>query len=93
MKAIIERFSGELSARYLPYLETLMVDLVSDAGALEFRCGFALRSDHELRSFVVQVPAKAALTDKNREVIVEAVFKQLETLIDEAIAQGRANTN
>lgn len=87
MKAIVERLSGELSNRYLHYIESLMVDLWSENGQIEFRCGFALRADHELRTLTITVDATAGTNDAERELIVGAVFKRLEQTIDEAIAE------
>ncbi|WP_281261476.1 hypothetical protein [Devosia naphthalenivorans] len=41
----------------MTYLETLVVDLWSEHGFIEFRCGFSLRSDHVLESLTVELPA------------------------------------
>jgi hypothetical protein len=51
MKATVDRMTAELTDRYLHYLETFKVDLWSEAGLIEFRCGFTLRGDHLLRRF------------------------------------------
>lgn len=73
MKALVERLSAELSDRYIQYLETFMVDLWSEAGLIEFRCGFALRRDRELRTFTLKVPAAIGKTDAEREVLIAVI--------------------
>ena len=93
MKAIVERLSEELCRTYVPYLETLLVDLWSDAGFIEFRCGFTLRRDHALRQFTLKVPAVIGETDAERELLIVVVFEQIEELIDEAIAEKSAEVN
>jgi hypothetical protein len=37
MKATVDRFSAQLTDRYIHYRETFMVDLWSDLGRIEFR--------------------------------------------------------
>jgi hypothetical protein len=90
MKDLVERLRGEMLARYLLYVEDIIVDLRSGNGQIEFRCGFALHADHTLRTFTVKGPAKAAVTDSDRQVIVEAVFSHIQSLIDEAVAETGA---
>ena len=70
MKALVDRLSAELSERYVQYLETFMVDLWSEAGFIEFRAGYSLRRDHQLRSWTVKVEADSALADAERELLV-----------------------
>ena len=67
MQDLVDRLSAELSNKYLTYIETFMVDLWSEDGFIEFRCGFTLRSDHVLKSLVVrcqpqQEPAMPSVT-------------------------------
>lgn len=88
MREIVERLSGELSARYLQYIESLMVDISATHGHIEFRCGFALRADHELHTLTISVDATAGINAAERELIVGAVFKQIEETIDEAITEA-----
>lgn len=73
IKDFVERLRGEMLARNLLYVEDFIVDLRSGGGQIEFRCGFALHADNTLRTFTVQGPAKAAVTDSDAQVIVEAV--------------------
>lgn len=40
MKALVDRLSADLSERYVQYLDTFLVDLWSEEGFIEFRCGF-----------------------------------------------------
>lgn len=54
MKALLDRLSANLSAKYIQYIETFMVDLWSDAGFVEFRCGFCMRRDHEQHQFTLR---------------------------------------
>lgn len=93
MKAIVDRLSAELTERYIHYLETFMVDLWSEAGFIEFRCGFTLRSDHLLRRFKLKVPAVAGDTDGERNLIIVVVFEQIEEVIDKAIAEDRTKSH
>jgi hypothetical protein len=93
MKVLVDRISAELTSRYVQYLETFMVDLWSEAGFIEFRAGFSLRSDHELRSFTVKVEADAGETDAQRELLIIVVFDEIEEQIDLAIAANRVTAN
>ncbi|MHA6732458.1 hypothetical protein [Devosia sp. A369] len=92
MQATIDRLSEQLSRHYLIYLETLLVELVSEGGALQFHCGFSLRSDHALRTCRFGVPSGEWSTDLERDAIAAAVFEELEHFIDEEIVeQQQAN--
>jgi hypothetical protein len=93
MQATIDRLSEELSKRYLMYLETLLVELVEDNGALEFRCGFTLRRDHRLRTCRFGVPSGGWSTDQEQGIIATAVFEELEHFIDEEIAEQVQQAN
>ena len=93
MKAIVDLLSAELTERYVHYLETFMVDLWSEAGFIEFRCGFTLRSDHLLRRFKLKVPAVDGDTDGERNLIIVVVFEQIEEVIDKAIAEDRTKSH
>lgn len=93
MKALVERLSAELSDRYIQYLETFMVDLWSEAGFIEFRCGFTLRRDHELRTFTLKVPAAIGKTDAEREVLIAVIFEEIEGRVDSAIAEHKVVSN
>ena len=93
MKATVDRLSAELTSRYVLYLETFLVDLWSEAGQIEFRFGFTLRSDHQLRQFTLKVPALAGDTDGERDLIIVIIFEQIEDMIDEAIAERRVTVN
>jgi hypothetical protein len=93
MKALVERLSAELSERYIQYLETFLVDLWSDRGFIEFRAGYSLRRDHELRSFTVKGEADSGQTDAERELLIHVVFDEIEEQIDLAIADNKVNAN
>jgi hypothetical protein len=93
MKAVVDRLSEELANRYLPYIETLLVDLWSERGVIEFRCGFTLRCDHALRQFTLKLPADDGETDAERELLIIVIFEQIEQLIDEAIAEPKTGVN
>ena len=93
MKALVERLSAELSERYVQYLETFLVDLWSERGFIEFRAGYSLRRDHKLRSFTVKVEADSGQTDAERELLVIAVFDEIEEQIDMAIADSTVDAN
>lgn len=93
MKALVDRLSAELTARYVQYLETFMVDLWSERGFVEFRAGYTLRRDHQLRSFAVKVDADSGQTDAERELLVVVVFDEIEEQIDLAIADNRVDAN
>ena len=93
MKALVDRLSAELSERYVQYLETFMVDLWSEAGFIEFRAGYSLRRDHQLRSWTVKVEADSAQTDAERELLVIVVFDEIEEQIDLAIAGNSVAAN
>lgn len=93
MKALVDRLSAELSSKYIQYIETFMVDLWSEAGFIEFRCGFCLRRDHELRRFTLKVPAVAGETDGERELLIVVIFDEIEELVDKAIAEDRVGAN
>ena len=93
MKALVDRLSAELSSKYVQYIETFMVDLWSEAGFIEFRCGFCLRRDHQLHRFTLKVPAVAGETDAERELLIVAIFDEIEELVDKAIAADRAGNN
>ena len=89
MKDTVDRLSAELADRYIHYLDTFMVDLWSEAGFIEFRCGFTLRRDHLLRRFKLRVPAVDGDTDGERNLIIAIIFEQIEDVIDKAIAENR----
>ena len=93
MKAMIERLSADLSERYVLYIETLLVDLWSDAGRIEFRCGFSLRSDHVLRQIDIKLPADVADNDSERLALIHVVFEELEEQIDIAIAESKSSAH
>lgn len=93
MRALVDQLSDGLSARYLQYLETFIVDLWSDDGIIEFRCGFSLRSDHVLRSLTIKLPATSGTSDAEREALTNAVFQELEEQIDLVIIEDRLVTN
>ena len=93
MKALVDRLSAELTSRYVQYLETFMVDLWSDRGFIEFRAGYSLRRDHQLRSFTVKVHADSGQTDAERELLVIVVFDEIEEQIDLAIADSKVDAN
>lgn len=93
MKALVDGLCSDLAERYVQYVETLMVDLWSDDGHIEFRCGFSLRRDHELRSVTLKIPAHLGRTDEERKLVVLAIFDEIEELIDEAIAEQRVLAN
>lgn len=93
MKGLVDRLSAELTARYVQYLETFMVDLWSERGFIEFRAGYTLRRDHQLRSFTVKVDAESGQTDAERELLVIVVFDEIEEQIDLAIADNRVDAN
>ena len=93
MKALLDRLSAELSERYVQYLETFMVDLWSDHGFVEFRAGYSLRRDHELRTFTVKVEADTGQTDAERELLILVVFDEIEEQIDLAIAGNKVDAN
>lgn len=93
MKELVDRLSAELSTKYIQYLETFIVDLWSEAGFVEFRAGFSLRRDHQLRSFTVKVEADAGQTDGERELLIAVVFDEIEEQIDIAIADGLVDAN
>lgn len=86
MKAYVDQLSATLIEQYKLYVETFMVDLWSDHGLIEFRVGFALRSDHKLRSQVFKIEATEAINDVERRAVVAALFLEIEDHIDEAIA-------
>ncbi|WP_375600350.1 hypothetical protein [Devosia sp. Naph2] len=93
MQTTIDRLSQELSSRYVFYLETLLVELVGEGGALQFQCGFSLRSDHLLRTCKFAVSSTEWSTDAERDAIAFAVFEELEHFIDEVIAEHHQDTN
>lgn len=86
MKAYVDRLSANLTEQYKIYLETFIVDLWSDHGLIEFRVGFTLRSDHQLRSFIVKVDAAEAINDVERMAVIAAIFVEIEDQLDTAIA-------
>ena len=90
MKAIIDRLTDELSERYLLYVEQVTVDIWSEGGEIELRCGFTLRRDHYERAVIFKLPATLANNDADREKVLGAVFQQFEILIDRAIADEAA---
>jgi hypothetical protein len=93
MKELVDRLSAELSDRYVHYLETFLVELWSEAGFIEFRCLFTLRSDHLLRRFKIKVAALAGDTDAERRLIVVMIFDEIEEKIDLAIAERKRDAN
>lgn len=93
MKALVDRLSADLSERYLQYLDTFLVDLWSEDGFIEFRCGFSLRRDHELHRHTLKVPAVAGETDGERELLIVVIFDEIEELVDLAIAKRKVDAN
>ena len=93
MDALVDRLSAELTSTYVQYLETFLVDTSIQAGLIEFRCGFSLRRDHKLRQFTLEIPEMSHETDGERELVVVAIFDEIEELIDKAIAERGTATN
>lgn len=93
MKAYVESLSATLIEQYKIYLETFMVDLWSEDGFIEFRVGFALRSDHKLRSEVFKIEANEAINDIERRAVIAALFMEIEDYIDETIADQLVAVN
>jgi len=93
MKAYIDKLSANLIDQYKLYIETFMVDLWSDHGLVEFHVGYALRSDHKLRNFVIKVEATDAINDVERRAILAALFVEIEDAIDAAIAGEMVEAN
>jgi len=93
MKAYVDKLSADLAEQYKLYIETFMVDLWSDHGLVEFRVGYALRSDHKLRSTVFKIEATEAINDIERRAVIAALFLEIEDHIDEAIAGQVVATN
>ncbi|SFV31764.1 hypothetical protein SAMN05216456_1450 [Devosia crocina] len=60
---------------------------------IEFRIGFALRSDHKLRGFTLNVGADQAITTLERHAVIDALFLEIEDHIDEAIASTMVELN
>jgi hypothetical protein len=59
-----------------------MVDLWSDAGFIECRCGYSLRRDHQLRSFAVKVEATTTMSILTLPSVSPAsVFDEIEEQI------------
>lgn len=93
MKALVDRLSAELSERYVQYLDTFLVDLWSEDGFIEFRCGFSLRRDHALRTFTLKVDADAGQTDGERDLLIAVVFDEIEEMLDLAISERKVDAN
>jgi hypothetical protein len=93
MKALVDRLSADLAERYVHYLETFIVDLWSEGGFVEFRCGFTLRRDHELRTFTLKVDADTGQTDAERDLLIAVVFDEIEEMLDLAIAEQKVDAN
>ena len=93
MKALVNRLSAKLSEQYVQYLETFLVDLWSDAGFIEFRCGFTPRRDHTLRTFTLKVDADAGETGGERDLLIAVVFDEIEEMLDLAISERKVDAN
>lgn len=93
MKTYIDRLSANLIDQYKLYIETFMVDLWSDHGLIEFHVGYALRSDHKLRNFVIKVEAAEAINDVERRTVIAALFVEIEDAIDVAITDQMVEAN
>ncbi|KKB82568.1 hypothetical protein VW35_00330 [Devosia soli] len=93
MRDYVDTLSEELIARYKLHLETFMVDLWSSAGMIEFRVGFALRSEHKLHGFTLKVGAEEAITPAERRAVIDAVFLEIEDQLDEAISSNLLELN
>ena len=93
MKGTVDRLSAELTDRYVHYLETFLVDLWSEDGFIEFRCGFSLRSDHVLRSFTLKLPASVADTEGERTLAIVIIFEQIQDMVDKAIAEDKSTAH
>lgn len=93
MEALVDRLSAELTARYVLYLKTFMVDLWSNKGLIEFRAGYSLRRDRQLRSFTVKVDADSGQSDCERELLIIVVFDEIDEQVGKAIANGRVHSN
>jgi len=86
MKAYVDTLSEELIEQYKLYLETFMVDLWSSSGMIEFRVGYSLRKEHKLRGFTLKVGAEEAITTREQQAIIDALFLEIEDHLDEAIS-------
>lgn len=90
---LIGQLSNSLADRYVEYLESLFVDILSDAGDMEVLCGFTLRRDHQLRSIRIKLPAIHGVTIGEQELILAAVFEELEDMIVHAVAEDTGALN
>lgn len=93
MKALVDRLSTALAERYVQYLDTFLVDLQEDPDVVEFRCGFSLLRDHQLRGFSLKLSATAGETDLDQEALIVAIFEEIESRVDEAISEQRVMAN
>jgi hypothetical protein len=93
VEPLVEELTTELSARYVQYVETLLIDLNTEENAAEFKVGFSLRSDHELRQVTIKATSDLDDEELGQEAMVRAVFEEIETFIDQAVATEKHKTN
>ena len=52
-----------------------------------------MRRNHAPRQFTLKVPAVIGEADGERELLIIMVFEQMQHLIDEAVAESKAEVN
>lgn len=93
MQAYIDELSRELMERYKLYLETLLLDLWSEEGMIEFRFGYTLRRASRLHTRTFKIGAEEVLTTTERLAVVDALFLEVVDHIDETIAETLVELN
>lgn len=86
MQEYVDELSSTLIERYKLYLQTFLVDLWSERGQIEFRCGYTLRRDSKLHTRTFTVSGQEALTTAEHLAVVDALFAEIEDHIDETIS-------
>jgi hypothetical protein len=84
MRTLVDKLTAELSRHYAQRLETLLVDLRMEEDRVELWVGFSLRSDHILRHLIFPVNTEPGACEAAS--VVRAVFQNIQTSIDAALA-------
>jgi hypothetical protein len=93
VKDLVQSFRAQLKSQYHHYLETLTVDFSSADDGIQFRAGFALRTDRVRRDLTYKLRTSATTSEAEGTAIVASVFEEIEAAIDDAIADNQAASN
>jgi hypothetical protein len=93
VQTYIDELSADLVERYKLHISTFLLDLGGEHEMLEFRFGYTLRHDSRLQNRTFKVGAGEPLADNELRAVIDVIFSEIETQIDESIASTLVELN